>query len=201
MPRDFGFTPGELRALRRLSTPHKVQAFLDSLPYHLANTAWSPRRVLAERTVHCLEGAIFAAAAVRVNGRPPLLLDLEAENDTDHVLCVFREAGCWGAIAASNYAGCRFREPVHRSLRELAMSYFDDYFNLRRERTLRTFSRPQDLSRFDARRWMTRDDDVWFIAEHLCEIPHTPLLTKRQIARLGRVDERSFRAGIFGRRT
>lgn len=201
MARDFGFTPGELRALKRLSTPHKVQAFIDSLPYHLANTAWSPRRVLAERTVHCLEGAIFAAAAIRVNGRPPLLLDLEAENDTDHVLCVFREGGCWGAIAASNYAGCRFREPVYRSLRELAMSYFEGYFNLRRERTLRTFSRPQDLSRFDARSWMTREDDVWFIAEHLCEIPHTPLLTKRQIARLGRLDERSFRAGTLGRRT
>ena len=104
------------------------------MPYHLASTAWSPRRVLAEQTAHCLEGAIFGAAALRALGFPPLLLDLEAIQDTDHVLAVWRERGGWGAIAKSNFSGLRFRAPVYRTLRELVMSYFDGYVNLRGER-------------------------------------------------------------------
>jgi hypothetical protein len=99
------------------------------MPYHLAGTAWSPRRVLHERTAHCLEGAVFAAAALRVLGFPPFLLDLEAVQDTDHVVALFRSRGHWGAIAKSNFSGLRYREPVHRSLRELVMSYFDGYIN------------------------------------------------------------------------
>ncbi|HLZ48860.1 MAG TPA: hypothetical protein VKR80_09455, partial [Candidatus Limnocylindria bacterium] len=115
-----GFAPAELRKLRALKTPFGIQRFLDTMPYHLATTAWSPRTVLRERTVHCLEAAIFAAAALRAIGRRPLLADLEAEHDTDHVLAVFRERGLWGAIARSNYAGLEYREPIHRTLRELA---------------------------------------------------------------------------------
>jgi hypothetical protein len=131
------FTPKELRKLRSMKNPHGIQKFLDAIPYHLEDTAWSPRKVLAEQTAHCLEGAIFAAAALRANGYPPLLLDFEAEHDTDHVIAIFRENGCWGAVAKSNYSGCRWREPIHRTLRELALSYFNGYCNLRRERTLR----------------------------------------------------------------
>src|SRR5215467_2565452 len=145
------FTAGELRKLRSLKNPHGIQRFIDRMPYHLADTAWSPRRVLGENTAHCFEGAMLAAAALRVNGYPPLIFDLEAEKDTDHVVAVYRVNGHWGAIAKSNFTGCRYREPVYRSLRELAMSYFDVYFNLRRERSLRTFSRPVDLARFDHR--------------------------------------------------
>src|SRR5438270_12450911 len=126
-----GFSPVELRKLRALKTPAGVQRFLDSLPYHRADTAWSPRMVLRERTAHCLEGATFAAAALRVLGFPPLLWDLEADNDTDHVLAIFKMRGHWGAVATSNYVGCRYREPVYRTLRELAMSYFNIYFNQR----------------------------------------------------------------------
>ena len=134
-----GFTASELRKLRSMKDPYGIQKFLDDAPYHLADTAWSPRRVLAEQTAHCLEGAIFAAAALRANGYPPLLLDFEAEHDTDHVIAIFRQNGCWGAVAKSNYTGCRWREPVHRTLRELALTYFNGYFNLRRERTLAAF--------------------------------------------------------------
>ena len=136
------FTPSELRKFRRLKTPQGIQQALDAMPYHLEDTAWSPRRVLRENTSHCYEGALFAAAALRLNGYPPLILDLEAEHDTDHVIAVYQVDGCWGAVAKSNYTGCRYREPVYRTLRELALSYFDTYFNLRGERTLRTFSRP-----------------------------------------------------------
>lgn len=194
------FTPSELRKLRSLDRPSKIQSFLDSVPYHLADTAYSPRMVLRERTAHCLEAAIFAAAALRVNGYPPLLLDLEGHHDSDHVIAVFRENAGWGAIALSNFAGLRYRAPVYGSLRELAMSYFNDYFNKRRERTLRTFSRPVNLRRFDAMNWMTREDNVWFIAEHLCRIPHQRLLSPKMEKALTPVDARALRAGLVGSR-
>src|SRR6202045_2042389 len=196
----WALTPAELRKLRSLKTPHGIQRLLDDMPYHLADSAWSPRRVLSENTSHCYEGALFAAAALRVIGYPPLILDLEAEHDTDHVIAVYRNRadGHWGAVAKSNYTGCRYREPVYRSLRELAMSYFNLYFNLRRERTLRTFSRPVNLARFDRLNWMTTDKPVWFIAEHLCEIPHTRLVTPAMEKNLTRLDWRSVRAEMTG---
>ena len=195
-----GFTPAELRRLRSLKTPYGIQHFIDEMPYHIATTAWSPRRVLRERTAHCLEGAIFAAAALRAIGRPPLVLDLEAEHDTDHVIAVFKERGHWGAVAKSNYSFLQYREPIHRTLRELALSYFDPYFNLRRQRTLRNYSRPVDLRRFDDRDWMTSEKDVWFIAEYLLDIPHTALLPRGMAKRLVRLDKRSFDAGLVGHR-
>jgi hypothetical protein len=196
--RDFGFTKAELRRLRALKTPHLIQKYLEALPYHHANSAWSPRLVLRERSAHCLEGAIFAAAALRLNGFKPLLWDLEAVRDTDHVLAIYQYDGHWGAIAKSNFAGLRFREPVYRSLRELAMSYFDNYYNLLGERTLRAFSRPVNLSRFDSLHWMTTENPVWFIAEHLCHVSHTPLITSTQEKRLTRLDDRGHAAGLTG---
>jgi hypothetical protein len=189
-----------MRALRALRTPHGIQRSIAAMPYHIATTAWSPRRVLRERTAHCLEAAIFGAAALRAIGHPPLLLDLEAVNDTDHVIAVFRERGMWGAIAKSNYAFLEYREPIHRTLRELAISYFPAYFNLRREKTLRTFSRPVDLRRFDRLDWMTSEKDVWFIPEHLLTISHTPLVAPTAGRRLQRMDERDFKAGLFRHR-
>ena len=194
------FTASELRKLRSLRTPHGVQRFLDDMPYHLAMTAWSPRRVLRERTAHCLEAAIFGAAALRAIGFPPLLLDLEAENDTDHVLAVYRVRGHWGAVAKSNYAFLGYREPIFRTLRELALSYFEAYFNLRRDRTLRTYSNPVDLRRFDARDWMTSEKDVWFIPEYLLTIAHRPLLEPWMRRYVHRLDARSFTAGLTGHR-
>lgn len=194
------FTPAELRTLRALKDPYGIQRLLDVMPYHIATTAWSPRRVLRERTAHCLEAAIFGAAALRAIGRPPLIVDLEAEHDTDHVIAVFRERGHWGAIAKSNYALLEYREPIYRTLRELALSYFPAYFNLRRERTLRTFSRPVDLKRFDDRGWMTAERDVWYIPEYLLTISHTPLLTPAIAKRLHRFDERTYTAGLVGHR-
>ena len=154
---DFGFTPSELRKLRALKTPAGIQKFLDGLPYNLNYTARSPKKVLKDRTASCLEGGIFAAAALRILGFPPLIFDLEAEQDTDHVVAIFKVRSHWGAVAKSNFTGCRYREPVYRSLRELAMSYFNIYFNLRGERTLRRYSRPVNLARFDCLNWMATD--------------------------------------------
>src|ERR1700737_4970621 len=173
----YGLTARELRTLQALRNPVGVQKLLDAMQYHLAETAWSPRRVLSERKAHCLEGAIFAAAALRVLGYPPLVVDLEAQRDTDHVIAVYRSHGHWGAVAKSNYAGCRYREPVHRTLRELALSYFDVYFNLAGDRSLRRFSRPINLKRFDRLEWMTTAKPVWFIPEFLVDVPHANLIT------------------------
>ena len=198
----FGFTRREFRSLQALRSPAGVQRALDAMPYHLATTAWSPRRVLRERTAHCLEGAIFAAAALRVLGFPPLLLDLEAVQDTDHVIAVYRMEGHWGAIAKSNFSGLRCRAPVYRSLREMVMSYFEDYINLRGDRTLRAHSRPVNLARFDRLHlgWMTSEADLWWIPERLVEIPHTPILTPALERSLFRADRRALEAAVVGRR-
>jgi hypothetical protein len=126
-------------------------------------------------------------------------MDIEAERDTDHVVAIYKVDGHWGALAKSNYAGCRYREPVYRSLRELAMSYFNLYFNLRGERTMRTFSRPVNLTRFDPLQWMTTEKPVWFIVYHLFEVHHYRLLTPKMVKRLHRVDERLFQAECWGK--
>lgn len=195
----LGLTPKELRKLRSLNDPYGIQRYLDAMPYHLADTGWSPRVVLRENTSHCFEGAMFAAAALRANGYPPLVLDLEAEHDTDHVIAVYRQHGHWGSIAKSNYTGCRYREPVYRTLRELALSYFEVYFNLRKERTLRTFSRPVNMVRFDRLEWMTTEKPLWFVADYLFTIRHFNLLRPGMSKRLHRLDDRSYRAGCVDR--
>jgi hypothetical protein len=196
----FGFTRSDLRTLRALKAPAGIQKFLDDLPYNLRYTACSPRKVLHHRVASCLEGGIFAAAALRVIGFPPLIFDLEAEQDTDHVVAIFKVRGHWGAVAKSNFTGCRYREPVYRTLRELAMSYFNIYFNLRGERTLRRYSRPVNLARFDERNWMTTEKPIWFIAEHLCDISHISLLTPAMAENLTRVDRRTMSGEMVGHR-
>jgi hypothetical protein len=198
-----GFHAREWATLRRLATPDKIQRFLDvDLAYNMepdGDTCRSPRRVLRDRVAHCLEGALFAAAALRAQGFPPLLLDLEAVRDDDHVLAIFKQRGFWGACAKSNYAGLRFREPVYRTLRELVMSYFEHYYNLRAEKTLRRYSRPVNLARFDSIHWMTTEEDLWVISDHLYTVPHTKLLTRGLERHLSRVDRRLFNAGLVGR--
>jgi hypothetical protein len=201
MTTNHAFSSAERAVLRKLSTPEKIQRFLDELAYNKergGETCRSPRLVLRDRTAHCMEGALFGAAALRMLGFPPLLLDLEAVRDDDHVLAIFRVRGCWGALAKSNYSGLRYREPVYRGLRELAMSYFEHYYNLAREKTLRNYSRPVNLARFDGIDWMTSQEDVWAIPEYLTTISHRPLLPGPVISRLGRVDDRLFRAGQVG---
>ncbi|MBI4890756.1 MAG: hypothetical protein HY821_09045 [Acidobacteria bacterium] len=199
----YGLTRAEWSALRGLKTPHRIQRFLDDLSYNVeANgpTCLSPRQALRHAHAHCMEGAMLAAAALRAAGHQPLLLDLESVRDDDHVLAIYQIDRCWGAIAKSNYSGLRFREPVYRNLRELALSYFPHYYNLKGEKTLRAYStRPINLRRFDARNWMASEEDVWYIPEYLCEVAHTPLLTPAQIRRLQPMDKRLFDAGLVGR--
>ena len=196
------FSADEIAVFRAMKTPEKIQHFLDhGLAYNKepdGDTCRSPRRVLRDRTAHCMEGALFAAAALRMIGYPPLLLDLEAVRDDDHVLAIFQRHGHWGALGKSNYSGLRYREPVYRTLRELAISYFEDYFNPRREKTLRNYSRPVNLKRFDHMHWMTTEEEVWEVPEYLTTIYHMPLLPAKLIRKLGRVDDRLFAAGLTG---
>jgi hypothetical protein len=195
----FGLSPAELGTLRSLKTPARIQKFIDAIEYQYADTAGSPRRVLRERKGHCMEGAMLAAAALRVNGYPPLLMDLEAVHDDDHVLALYREHGLWGAVAKSNFAGLRFRSPVYRTLRELALSYVEHYYNLRGERTLRAYSIPVNLAPLDSKGWMTSEDDVWCVVDKLIAAKHHPLYPDKVARSLPRLDRRSFEAGMHGR--
>jgi hypothetical protein len=202
MPRRLTeLTPAELATYRRrLDTSVKIQAFLDTIPYnteHEGETFRSPRRVLRDRTANCIEGAVLAAAALRVQGLPPLIMDLTAVHDEDHVIAVFQRQGLWGAIGTSKFTGLRYREPVYRSLRELAMSYFEHYFNLAGERTLRGHGRPVNLARFDRFHWMTTEDDLWPIAKHLERIPHISLLPAAVGRKLSPLDARLKQAGTL----
>ena len=150
---------------------------------------------MRDQTAHCFEAALLAAAALQVHGHPPLILDLESVRDDDHVIAIFRVDGHWGATAKSNYAGLRFREPVYRTLREMVMSYFEHYYNPKGEKTLRAFSRPVNLKRFDRMNWVTAEEDVWEIPEYLTTISHTPILrTNRRMF----MDKRSYDAGRLG---
>jgi hypothetical protein len=190
--------PGNVRTLRALKTPAQIQKFIDALPYQYANTARSPQRALREHKGHCLEGALLAAAALRIHGHPPLLMDMEAVHDDDHVVALYRERGLWGGIAKSNFAGLRFRAPIYRTLRELALSYFEHYYNLRGERTLRSYSRPMNLARLDSRHWMTSEEDVWCVPESLIATRHYPLFPDNVARALPRLDRRTFEAGLHG---
>jgi hypothetical protein len=189
--------------LPRLTTPAKIQRFLDDeIGYNReprGATCYSPQTVLRERVAHCMEGALLGAMALRKLGYPPLLVDLEAVRDSDHVLAVYRVDGHWGAVAKSDYAGLRSREPVYATIRELAMSYFEHYYNPAGEKTLRAYSRPVNLARFDRTiEWMTTLDEVWEIPGHLCVVPHTRILDPSMERKLARMDPRLYQAGRVG---
>ncbi|NWF82419.1 MAG: hypothetical protein HXY18_01155 [Bryobacteraceae bacterium] len=199
----FGLSREEYARLRALKTPERIQAFLDcDIAYNLepsGPTCYSPRVALRKNTSHCMEGALLAAAALRVLGYPPLILDLESVRDDDHVVAVYKARGCWGAVAKSDYSGLRIRDPVYRTLRELVMTYFPHYYNLKGEKTLRAYStRPVNLAKFDKRGWMTSEEDVWYIPESLYGVHHTRLLTAAQERALKPMDRRLFEAGRHG---
>lgn len=183
-----------------LASPARIQAFLDDIPYSAEDANRSPLRVLQERQAHCLDGGLFAAAALRRLGFPPLVVDLlpDPGADDDHVLAIYRRNGCFGAVAKSNFSGLRFREPIYRSLRDLVMSYFEDYFNVRGEKTLRYYTVPLDLAAYDSIDWLTDDAAADAIEKRLPLLRRTTLLTPAMIAELSPVDPRSYQAGMLG---
>ncbi len=194
----FGLTPIEFRLLRRLVSPAQVQDFLNTIPIRGSggDRCRSPRLVLRERSAHCVEGALLGALALRLQGRPPLLLDLRANRrDYDHVVALFRERGAWGAVSHTNHAVLRYREPIYRSIRELALSYFHEYFTNDGRKNLRNFSRPFNLSRFDRRGWATAEKDIWYVPEALDRVKHYTILTPAMVRSLRRADAIEIKAG------
>ena len=180
---DLGLSKAEFAALRRLRTPQKIQEFLNGMSPNFeteGQTCLSVREVLRQRRAHCIEGAMLAACALWVHGEPPLLLDLRAKRDYDHVVALFRRGRCWGAISKTNPAVLRWRDPVYRSLRELAMSYLHEYANRRHQKTLRSYAGPFDLRQFDPGLWITNEKNCWEVGATLDDLRHRPLLTRSQ---------------------
>jgi len=183
-----------------LNSPKEIQDFLDSIPYSAENCNRSPLSVMRDRQAHCLDGALFAAAALRRLGFPPILVDLlpDPGTDDDHVLAIYKVNGCYGALAKSNYSGLRYREAVYRPLRELVMSYFEDFFNINGQKTLRAYSVSLRLSRMDSANWMWSDAGADAVEERLSKLRRIPLITPQMAAGLSAVDPLSFQAGMLG---
>src|SRR3954463_1819388 len=176
---DLGLSPAEFALLRRLDSPRRIQTFVYGLKQNFGvggEPCLGVREVLRTKKAHCIEGAMLAACALWVHGEPPLLLDMRAVRDYDHVVALFRRHGRWGAISKTNGVGLRWRDPVYRSLRELAISYFHEYSNRRHHKTLREYSVPYDLRRVDPKVWVTGKKNAWEVAEALDELRHFKLL-------------------------
>ncbi len=192
-------SPAERQLLSGLDSPVNIQAFLNSVPYSEDKFYRCPLRLLRERKGHCFDGALFAAMALRRIGHPPQILELiPNERDDDHILALFKSQDCWGAVAQSNFSGLRYREPVYRNLRELVMSYFEDFFNSVGEKTLRGYRGPVHLSTFDQLEWMTSDSGLDILAGGMDRYRVHPLITDEMAAGLFLVDERSLKAGLLG---
>lgn len=196
--RKSGLTREEWQKLKKLNTPAKIQDFLNSLPFNFekrGETHHSVRYALKAGEAHCFEGALIAAAALWLQGRKPLLLDLKtARPDMDHVVALFKEGNYWGAISKTNHAVLRYREPVYRDPRELALSYFHEYFLENGRKTLRKFSKPFDLSRLGTG-WLTTEDNLADLA-HLLDIsPHESILLSNQAKKLRKADTVEIEAG------
>lgn len=183
-----------------LNSPAAIQAYLDTTLYSAENANRCPLSVLRDNQAHCLDGALFAAAALRRLGYPPLIIDMlpEPGTDDDHILAIFRQNGCYGAVAKSNFAGLRYREPLYRSLRELVMSYFEWFFNLHGQKTLRSYTRPLDLSKYDHADWMVSDGGADLIEKRLAQLRQIALFPAEWAARLNAVDALTRQAGMLG---
>jgi hypothetical protein len=194
------WTKDEIRFLKTLNNPDKIQGFLDAIEYNPVYECRSPRWVIRKRSAHCFEGALFAAAVLQFHGYKPVIVDLKAYNDDDHVITIFKEDGHWGAVAKSNFTSLRFREPVYRSLRELVMSFFDFYFNTVGDKSLRSYSIPLDLTVYNPRHWATTDEDLEYIGDKLEEIKHFPVINEKMIKNLKRASDIMLQDGMLGSR-
>ncbi len=187
------------RLVNSLTTPDRIQSFLDDTPYSAEERYRCPLSVLRDGQAHCFDGAVFGAAMLRRLGHRPLVVDmLPNGRDDDHMLALFRVDGRLGAVAKSNFSGLRYREPIFRSLRELVLSYFEDYFNAEGEKTLRAYTASLNLARFDRQDWLVRDETMDAVADALGRLRKVTLITPRMAARLQPVDPLSLRAGLLG---
>lgn len=198
-PADLGLALGEYAVLRRLSTPERIQAFLNATPINHelgGETVLSVREVIRQRRAHCIEGAMLAACALWVHGDPPLVMHLDCHiSDYPHVIALFRRAGAWGALSKTNGAPLRYRDPIYRTLRELALSYFHEYSNRRGHKTLRSYSVPFDLRRLPLEEWVTKEKSCWEAHDRLAALRHFALISRRQEHLLARRDAFERHAG------
>lgn len=191
-------TPAQRATFANLTSPVKIQAFLDSIPYRPEDEYLSPLRSFQHGKAHCFDGGLLAAAALRRLGYPPVIVQLQPEADDDHILAIFKRDGFWGAVGKSNYVGLRYRDPIYRNLRELVMSYFEDFYNLEYLKSLRGYSIPLDLRRFDRYNWEWDDAGADMVWKYMPKTRKVWLLTPQQIAELPLIDERSYQGGMLG---
>lgn len=176
------FTEQELEFITRLDTPIKVQDYLDSILFNheeSGETCMSPRKVMKEKKAHCMEGALFASACLSLQKRKPLILSLKViPSDYDHVIALYKENGYWGAISKTNHVVLGFRDPIYKTIRELAMSFFHEYFLAKTgEKSLRGYSRPININTFD-NSWLTSEEDLFPIAIKICDSFHNMVIPK-----------------------
>ncbi len=195
--RDVDLTAAERTLLTRQSDPVRLQAFINAIPINHelgGDTCYTVRQVLRQRRAHCIEAALVAACALWLNGEPPLVFDMRAEGDWDHVVALFRRGGLWGAVAKSNHVALRGRDPVYRTLRELALSYFHEYHNERGEKTLREYSCALDLRTLDPLAWVSGEDGAWEAERRLDLVRHYRLIPASQRRYLTPIDAMAWRA-------
>jgi hypothetical protein len=192
------WTPSERRFLRSLSTPHRIQNFLDELDYNPVDDAASPRYILLTRDAHCLEGGLLAAAALEFQGLSPLMVSLQAENDDHHVITVYKSLSGWGSISKSNTTLLRGRDPIYRSIRELVMSYFEFYFNLNGQKSLYAYSDPIDLNKFNHWEWRTTDNNLVDMGKSFNDIDHFELIGQKELKKLPKVKKSLIDACFLG---
>jgi hypothetical protein len=194
-----GISKEDKDRIQKIKTPYEVQCFLDELAYSPDSFYRCPVHVLKDHIAHCFDGAVLAAAMLRSIGYPPLVLEmLPNARDDDHMLALYRHNGHWGAVAKSNFSGLRFREPIFRNLRELNLSYFEDYFNTAGEKTLIGYTAPLNLTRLDSLRWISNDSSMDRIADAFESLRRYRLLTQSMASGLSPVDMRSLQAGLMG---
>ncbi len=167
----------ELKQFKKINTPNKIQDYLDSIPFNFeidGETCMSPRRVLRTKKANCIEGAMLAATALWIQGEAPLIVSLKVEKgDFDHAITLYKKNGFWGAISKTNHSVLRFRDPVYKTVRELVMSYFHEYFLVSTgKKTLKGYSRPVNMKKF-GKKWVTEERDLWEIGE---EIYYRPII-------------------------
>lgn len=199
LAREIGLTPDETALFRKLSTPGKIQDFLTGIPINFeprGDTCQSARMALRNNSCNCIEAAFIAAGALMLHRQPALLMDFQAAGDDDHVLALFRDGKHWGAISKSNSIWLRWRDPVYASPRELAMSYFHEYVNVK-HKTLRRVSKPFDIGKYDPEYWLTSEENCWSMAQEIDASPHEDLISKAQARKLKFRDSHEVRADTF----
>ncbi|MBN2459128.1 hypothetical protein JXB28_02495 [Candidatus Woesearchaeota archaeon] len=195
--KDGFFSPELIKAFSKFKAPWDVQLYLNKLKYNPGDDCKSPAQVVKRNSAHCAEGAFFAAAALRYLGFKPLVLYILSQNDDDHFLALFRMNNRWGAVSKSNFSVLRYREPVYKSIRELVMSYFEDYFNSAGQKTMRAYTMPVNLERFDSQHWMTAGKDISFVGDYFDNLKQHRVVDKAMVRSLSPVDRELLKGSLL----